>query len=67
MRFYIRQRVPTSGVVITEPLNKVRISIKRISLAFMFVFQNSNTDISVEWVTGILTTAVLSCLAFIRL
>lgn len=67
MRFYIRQRVPTSGVVITEPLNKVRISIKRISLAFMFVFQNSNTDIFVEWVTGILKTAVLSCLAFIRL
>ena len=67
MRFYIRQRVPTSGVVITEPLNKVRISIKRISLAFMFVFQNSNTDISVEWVTGILKTAVLRCLAFIRL
>lgn len=67
MRFYIRQRVPTSGVVITEPLNKVRISIKRISLAFMFIFQNSNTDISVERVTGILTTAVLSCLAFIRL
>ena len=54
MRFYIRQRVHTSDVVITEPLNKARISIKRISLAFMFIFQNSSTDIFVEWVTGIL-------------
>lgn len=58
MRFYIRQRVTTSGVVITEPLNKVRFSIKRISLAFMFIFQNSNTDLSAEWVTEILKTAV---------
>ena len=58
MRFYIRQRVATSGVVITGPLNEVRFSIKRSSLAFMFIFQNSNTDLSVEWVTGILKTAV---------